>query len=50
LGLTIAKKLTELQGGTLTLQSELGKGTTITLRFPLNTYSAKTELYLVASR
>ncbi len=50
LGLTIAKKLTELQGGALTLQSELGKGTTITLRFPLNTYSAKTELYLVASR
>ncbi len=50
LGLTIAKKLTELQGGTLALQSELGKGTTITLRFPPNSYSVKTELYLVASR
>jgi signal transduction histidine kinase len=50
LGLTIAKKLTELQGGALTLQSELGKGTTITLRFPPASYSVKTELYLVANR
>ena len=50
LGLTIAKRLTELQGGTLALQSELGKGTTVTMRFTADTYSARTELYLVASR
>lgn len=50
LGLTIAKKLTELQGGALSLQSELGKGTTVILRFGTDTYSVKTEHYLVASR
>jgi signal transduction histidine kinase len=50
LGLTIAKKLTELQGGALTLQSELGQGTTITVRFLPTNYSVKTELHLVASR
>jgi two-component system, cell cycle sensor histidine kinase PleC len=48
LGLTIAKNLTELQGGGLTLASELGKGTTVTLRFPPDHYSVKSELYLVA--
>jgi signal transduction histidine kinase len=48
LGLTIAKNLTELQGGALTLASELGTGTTVTLRFPPDHYSVKSELYLVA--
>jgi signal transduction histidine kinase len=48
LGLTIAKNLTELQGGTLALSSELGKGTTVTLRFPSECYSVKSDLYLVA--
>jgi signal transduction histidine kinase len=34
LGLPIAKSLTELHGGVLTLASELGRGTIVTLRFP----------------
>lgn len=35
LGLTIAKKLTELHGGSLGLQSEPGSGTTVVVRLPL---------------
>ena len=34
LGLPILKRLMELQGGELTLESTLGEGTTIHLRFP----------------
>ncbi|MEQ8355035.1 MAG: ATP-binding protein [Kiloniellaceae bacterium] len=34
LGLPLAKALAELHGGTLDLQSEAGKGTTVTLRMP----------------
>ena len=34
LGLTIAKRLTELHGGTLAIQSNKGEGTAITLRLP----------------
>ena len=34
LGLPITKSLVELHGGTLTLDSEVGTGTTVTLRFP----------------
>jgi len=34
LGLPIAKSLTELHGGTLSLVSHPGRGTTVTLRFP----------------
>lgn len=34
LGLPLAKALAELHGGTLDLQSELGQGTTVTLRLP----------------
>jgi two-component system cell cycle sensor histidine kinase PleC len=34
LGLPIAKKLTEIQGGTFDIESEPGKGTRITLTFP----------------
>jgi len=34
LGLPISKELMELQGGHLDIQSELGKGTTVTLTFP----------------
>ena len=34
LGLPYAKRLTELHGGTLTIESELGKGTTVSVAFP----------------
>ncbi|MHB1218243.1 MAG: sensor histidine kinase [Alphaproteobacteria bacterium] len=34
LGLSIAKRLMDLQGGTLSIQSKLGVGTTVTLNFP----------------
>jgi two-component system sensor histidine kinase/response regulator len=34
LGLTIAKRLTELHGGGLTIQSQIGVGTTVELRLP----------------
>lgn len=34
LGLSLSKILTELHGGTLTIESELDKGTSVTLRFP----------------
>lgn len=35
LGLSLSKMLTELHGGTLAIDSTLDKGTTVTLRFPL---------------
>ncbi len=34
LGLPLAKKMVELHGGVLTIESEEGAGTTVTLRFP----------------
>jgi len=34
LGLTIARRIAELHGGSLTLQSEKGAGTTVTVRLP----------------
>jgi heavy metal sensor kinase len=36
LGLAIAKELLELHGGTISLQSEIGRGTTVCIRLPLN--------------
>lgn len=34
LGLTIARRLTELHGGTLSIQSQRGGGTTVTVSLP----------------
>jgi two-component system, sensor histidine kinase and response regulator len=34
LGLTVAKRLTEIHGGTLGIESEYGKGTTVTITLP----------------
>jgi signal transduction histidine kinase len=43
LGLPLAKALAELHGGTLDLQSELGKGTTVTLRLPAHRIVARRD-------
>ncbi len=40
LGLPLTKALTELHGGSLGLQSEVGVGTTVTVRFPAERISA----------
>ena len=42
LGLSLAKSLSELQGGSLEFKSEVGKGTTVSIHFPPGkTISAK---------
>ena len=42
LGLSLAKSLSELQGGSLEIQSKVGKGTTVSIQFPPGkTISAK---------
>lgn len=40
LGLAITKELTELHGGALSIESELGHGTTVSVRLPYDAYKA----------
>ncbi len=44
LGLTLAKKLVELQGGSIWLESEIGKGSTFGFALPLSPQSDAAEL------
>ena len=43
LGLTISQRFCELMGGSIHVESELGKGTTFTIRLPLNVARSTTE-------
>jgi two-component system sensor histidine kinase/response regulator len=44
LGLTIVRRLTELHGGALTIQSEKGAGTVVTIKFPKTVASETGEV------
>jgi len=50
LGLAICKKLSSLMEGTVTLDSEFGKGTIISLSVPLEVHKLKPELTVVAKK
>ncbi len=43
LGLTIAKRLAELHGGTLSIQSEPESGTTVVVKLPTHPHAHKPE-------
>ena len=43
LGLTVAKQLIEIHGGSLSIQSDVDHGTTVTVRLPLSTGTAAPE-------
>ncbi len=47
LGMSIAKQLSELMGGTLRVKSEIGKGTTFALLIPLNKADADAEAHTI---
>ena len=47
LGLAIVKSIMELHGGSVTVDSEVGTGTTFTLRFPTQTPADVSELAAV---
>ncbi|HLK65280.1 MAG TPA: response regulator [Bryobacteraceae bacterium] len=47
LGLTITRKFCELMGGNITVESELGKGTTFTIRIPVEVRDPKTAETMV---
>jgi len=50
LGLTIAKKFTEKMGGIMSLESEVGKGSTITVVFPAEVEVEKNELNKITAK
>ena len=50
LGLTIAKKFTEKMGGSISLESEVGKGSTFTVVFPAEEEIVITEPAKIVAR
>ena len=48
LGLHLAKEFTEMHGGTMDLQSTIGKGTTVSLSFPSNLFSRDNDSVTMA--